>query len=77
MGVKCIACNRRFRSARRGTRGFIRCRVCWTDLRDRHEQEAAEERLFQAMRAWLARAPLDRVKTPNRATRPHRSGIRD
>jgi hypothetical protein len=63
MGVKCIACNRRFRSTRRRTHGFIRCRVCWTDLRDRQEREAAEERLHQAMRAWLAGAPLDRVRT--------------
>jgi hypothetical protein len=63
MGIKCIACNRRYKSNRIRGRGFHRCGVCWTDLRDRQEQQAAQERLDQAMRAWLAGAPLDRVRT--------------
>lgn len=63
MGVKFVACNRRFKPTRRRTGGFTRCRVCWTSLRDLQEQETAQKRLHQAMRTWLTGAPLDQVST--------------
>lgn len=58
MGIKCVACGKRFKPRRPG-RGTVRCTVCWTDLRDWSERKVAVERVDQAVRTWLAGAPID------------------